>query len=125
MGTIGPAKILVVLLVALVVLGPEKLPQMARQIGRLWGDFKRFRDNLEAEVRGVLDADGESGETPLSVVRDIRDSVSGTFRTPAPGPPTVDGATTAAAPPAVPAAARPGPSPPGELPIPPDDPSLN
>lgn len=52
--SLSPAKILVVLIVALIVLGPEKLPGMARQIGAAWGDLRRFRTKLESEVRGVF-----------------------------------------------------------------------
>jgi len=52
--TLSPAKILVVLVVALIVLGPEKLPGMARQIGAAWGDLRRWRARLETEVRGVF-----------------------------------------------------------------------
>ena len=59
----GPAKILIVLTVALIVLGPEKLPQMTRQIGKAWGDFRRFREHLEGEVRGAL---GEDLVPPLT-----------------------------------------------------------
>jgi sec-independent protein translocase protein TatB len=49
---LSPAKILVILVVALIVLGPDKLPKMAKQIGGLWGDFRRFRVKLESDVRG-------------------------------------------------------------------------
>ena len=49
---LSPAKILVVLVVAIVVLGPDKLPKVARQVGSLWGDFRRLRQRLESDVRG-------------------------------------------------------------------------
>ena len=49
---LSPAKLLVVLLVAIVVLGPDKLPKVARQVGSLWGDFRRLRQRLETDVRG-------------------------------------------------------------------------
>jgi sec-independent protein translocase protein TatB len=49
---LSPAKVLVILVVTLVVLGPDKLPKVARQIGSLWGDFRKFRERLETEVRG-------------------------------------------------------------------------
>lgn len=52
--TLSPAKILVVLVVALIVLGPDKLPGLARQMGAAWGDLRRFRARLESEVRGVF-----------------------------------------------------------------------
>src|SRR5579884_384509 len=49
--SLSPAKMLVV---ALVVLGPEKLPGVARQLGALWGDLRRWRARLESEVRGAF-----------------------------------------------------------------------
>jgi sec-independent protein translocase protein TatB len=48
---LDPAKLLVVLLVALIVLGPEKLPQVSRQIGAMWGDLRKWRARLESEMR--------------------------------------------------------------------------
>ena len=52
--TLSPWKILVIIVVALLVLGPEKLPSVARQAGGFWGDLRRFRARLEDEVRGVF-----------------------------------------------------------------------
>jgi sec-independent protein translocase protein TatB len=52
--SLSPAKIVVVLVIALVVLGPDKLPGMAHQIGALWGDLRRWRARLETEVRDVF-----------------------------------------------------------------------
>ena len=73
-GTLGcvpflsPAKLLVILVVALIVLGPDKLPKMAKQIGSLWGDFRRFRQRLESDVRGSF-PDLPSTETIAQAVR--------------------------------------------------------
>jgi Sec-independent protein translocase protein TatA len=44
-------KILVVLVVALLVLGPDKLPRVARQAAGLLNDVRRFRESFNAEVR--------------------------------------------------------------------------
>jgi len=52
--SLSPAKILVVVVVALIVLGPDKLPQVARQLGAAWGDLRRFRARLERDVRGAF-----------------------------------------------------------------------
>jgi Sec-independent protein translocase protein TatA len=52
--SLSPAKLLVILVVALIVLGPEKLPQMARQLGALWHDLRKWRSRLESEVRGTF-----------------------------------------------------------------------
>ncbi len=51
---LSPVKLLVILVVALVVLGPDKLPGLARQIGAAWGDLRRWREKLEAEVRSTF-----------------------------------------------------------------------
>ncbi|MGA3147351.1 MAG: twin-arginine translocase TatA/TatE family subunit [Acidimicrobiales bacterium] len=65
---LSPAKVLVILVVALVVLGPDKLPKVAKQIGALWGDFRKFRERLESEVRGTF-PDLPSSETISQAVR--------------------------------------------------------
>ncbi|HEY5026733.1 MAG TPA: twin-arginine translocase TatA/TatE family subunit [Acidimicrobiales bacterium] len=52
--SLSPAKLLVILVIALIVLGPEKLPQMARQIGAAWHDLRQWRARIETEVRGTF-----------------------------------------------------------------------
>ncbi|MFC0081758.1 twin-arginine translocase TatA/TatE family subunit [Aciditerrimonas ferrireducens] len=51
---LDPAKILLVLVVALIVLGPDKLPKAARQMGAAWGQLRQWRARLEEEVRGAV-----------------------------------------------------------------------
>jgi sec-independent protein translocase protein TatB len=65
---LSPAKLLVILVIALVVLGPDKLPRVAKQIGGLWSDFRKFRDRLESEVRGNF-PDLPSSNTITQAVR--------------------------------------------------------
>ena len=52
--SLSPAKLLVILVVALIVLGPDKLPQMARQLGAFWHDIRQWRGRIESEVRGTF-----------------------------------------------------------------------
>ena len=51
---IGPEKIILVLVIGLIVLGPDRLPQVARQVGRGYREFRRVTSGLDAEVRQVL-----------------------------------------------------------------------
>ncbi len=44
-----------ILVVALIVLGPEKLPGMARTIGQWMTKVKRMAANLQSEMRDVVD----------------------------------------------------------------------
>ena len=54
MGSIGGQEILIVLLVALIVLGPKRLPQAARQVGRAVAEFRRVTSEFQAEVRDAI-----------------------------------------------------------------------
>src|ERR1700688_2079283 len=51
--SLSPAKLLVILVIALIVLGPEKIPQVARQLGAAWHDLRGWRTRIESEVRGT------------------------------------------------------------------------
>jgi Sec-independent protein translocase protein TatA len=79
---LSPAKLLVVLVVALFVLGPDKLPKISNQIGALWGDFRKFREKLESEVRGSFpdlpdtDAITQAVRSPLSFLDNLAETHS-------------------------------------------------
>jgi sec-independent protein translocase protein TatB len=51
---LDPAKLLVILVVALVILGPERLPQVARQLGGAWRTLTHLREQVSDEVRKVI-----------------------------------------------------------------------
>ena len=51
---VGPAELLVVLVVALLVLGPNKLPDAARQVGRALAELRRMSSGFQAEMRDAL-----------------------------------------------------------------------
>ncbi len=54
MFNIGPAELLVVLVIALLVLGPSKLPDAARQVGRALGEMRKLSSGFQAEMRDAL-----------------------------------------------------------------------
>jgi sec-independent protein translocase protein TatA len=53
----GPLELLVILGIALIVLGPKKLPEAARSVGR---GMREFKDTLQ----GVNDYDDEDEDRP-------------------------------------------------------------
>jgi Tat protein translocase TatB subunit len=63
MPSIGPLEILVVGVIALIVFGPQKLPEIARSIGRTASELRRMasevRDEFEA---GINLEDGDEDE---------------------------------------------------------------
>ena len=54
---IGFSEIMVVAVVALVVLGPEKLPKTARTLGHLFGRLQRYVSDVKADINRELELD--------------------------------------------------------------------
>ena len=59
MGNVGGGEILVILLVALIFLGPEKLPEVARQMGKVVGEIRKVTPETfpGASITVVLGSD--------------------------------------------------------------------
>jgi sec-independent protein translocase protein TatB len=62
---IGPLEILVVAVVALIVFGPEKLPDLARKVGRTATELRRIANEAKAEFQTdfSLDDDDEYAQS--------------------------------------------------------------
>ena len=64
MGSIGAPEILVILVVALLVLGPERLPDAARQVGRFVAEIRRIGAGFQAEVRDAMTVTSSAAPPP-------------------------------------------------------------
>lgn len=54
---VGPAEILVILVVALIVFGPKRLPEVGRQVGAAMREMRRMQNTVRAELDTVLHPD--------------------------------------------------------------------
>ena len=63
---IGFSELLVIGLVALIVIGPERLPRVARTIGHLVGRLQRYVADVKADI---------NREVEMEELRKMRDSV--------------------------------------------------
>ncbi|MBE0619654.1 MAG: twin-arginine translocase subunit TatB [Burkholderiales bacterium] len=54
---IGFSELIVVALVALVVIGPERLPRVARTIGALLGRAQRYVNDVKTDIQREVDLD--------------------------------------------------------------------
>jgi sec-independent protein translocase protein TatA len=54
-GSIGMPELVIILVIALIIFGPRKLPELGRSLGRSIGEFRRasneLRSTLEEEIR--------------------------------------------------------------------------
>ena len=132
---IGFSEIVVIAVVALVVLGPEKLPKTARTLGHLFGRLQRYVNDVKRDIQRELELDelrklqqnvqsaAREIETSMASatrdveqnVRDVEAALSATASsapsaaTPAAAAPS--GATPAGSVPSSPPAAAPAPAP--------------
>ena len=53
--SLGPAELLVVLIVALIVLGPKKLPEAGRQVGKAIAEVRKWSQGFQDEIKNVME----------------------------------------------------------------------
>ena len=53
--SLGPAEILVILVVALIVLGPKRLPEAGRQVGKALAEVRRWSTDVKSEIRAAVE----------------------------------------------------------------------
>jgi sec-independent protein translocase protein TatA len=56
-GLLAPWHLLIVFVVALLVFGPSKLPEIGRQVGRGLAEFRKFKDSFDDDLKGFLGHD--------------------------------------------------------------------
>ncbi len=61
----SPEKMLFVFLIVMVLLGPEKLPEISRKIGKVMGELKKVSGGFREEMhKAVNDMTNDSGTSP-------------------------------------------------------------
>jgi sec-independent protein translocase protein TatA len=82
-GGLGSPELIVILLLAVLLFGANKIPKLARSTGQAIGEFQRGREELEEELDEVRDAasidEGAAGSD--STGTDSADAQSGTETT--------------------------------------------
>lgn len=71
----GMPEIIVILIIALLVIGPKKLPDLAKSLGKALGEFKRATHELKDAMD--IDESIEEIKKPLAeITEDVKQSVS-------------------------------------------------
>lgn len=67
---IGSTELVVILVIALLVLGPKNLPKAARTVGKVMGEFRRvsteFQRTINTEIALEEKKDAQAAEAPAS-----------------------------------------------------------
>jgi len=88
MGSLGMQEIIIIFVLALIVFGPRKLPELGKTIGKGLAEFKRASNELKATWEDEVRLDKEKEEVsqilkdstvnPTAIVEDIKTSVNQT-----------------------------------------------
>src|SRR5512137_1097516 len=65
-GSIGPAELVLIFVIALLVFGPKKLPEIGRSVGKALREFKKTSE----EIKGRIEEEIEASE-----IKDIRKDI--------------------------------------------------
>ncbi len=75
---LGVSKLALIAVVALVVIGPERLPKVARMAGNLMGRAQRYMAEVKSEVNRQVELDElkKMQEAATSAVKDVQSSMN-------------------------------------------------
>ena len=71
---IGMPELIIIMVIALIVIGPHKLPDLARSLGKGLAEFKKASEDFQRNIREEAQRSDEKAEPPQQVAA------------PAPGP---------------------------------------
>ena len=77
-GSIGMPELILIFIVALLVFGPKKLPDIGKSLGKGLAEFKRASD----ELKKTIETEIEQGKTEMSSVKETVSSVQNTLISP-------------------------------------------
>jgi len=77
----GPLELIVILALALVVFGPDKLPEMAQQVGKAIREVRKMTSEVTDEIHRSIEPE------PKRAIRTPADAISRPASSPSPPPP--------------------------------------
>jgi len=77
MPQLGPLEIAVVLLIALLVFGPNRLPELAKQVGGALRELKKIQQNIRADLHDMMQDESDGAAPPPTLPPKSEGAVDG------------------------------------------------
>ena len=77
--SLSPMKVMIIVAAVVLLLGPDKLPEVAHKMGSAWQTLRRFQQRVESEVRDALPDLPSTGDlarmarSPVTVLNQLAD----------------------------------------------------
>ena len=91
-GSIGMPELIIILVIALIIFGPRKLPELGRSLGRSINEFKKASNELRSTLEEEIRIDEQREKTRAVEERD-KTTAAASATPPAATPLPVDAAT--------------------------------
>ncbi|MCK4264243.1 MAG: TatA/E family twin arginine-targeting protein translocase [Candidatus Aminicenantes bacterium] len=75
-GNIGFPELLIILVIALLIFGPKKLPEVGRSLGKALREFRKTSDEIKEKLEEEIQAD-EFKEIKEEIEKDIKENEEG------------------------------------------------
>lgn len=80
MGPLGWQETVIILIVALVVFGPRKLPELGKTLGKAMTEFRRASSELRTTWKREMDAIERESQSIKRTTREVSNEISSTLR---------------------------------------------
>ena len=86
-GSIGMPELILIFVVALLVFGPKKLPELGKSLGRGLAEFKRASEDLKKTIEDEIEHGKQETEAVKQQVSEVRQTIASVAAPTEPSPP--------------------------------------
>jgi len=88
-GSIGMPELIIILVIALIIFGPRKLPELGRSLGKSIGEFKRASNELRSTREEEIRIEEQRERTTTAAATTAAAATPAAATAPSPTPPPV------------------------------------
>jgi TatA/E family protein of Tat protein translocase len=75
-GSIGMPELILIFVVALLVFGPKKLPEIGKSLGKGLAEFKRASDDLKKTIENEIEQGKQEAAAVKQQVSEVKDTIA-------------------------------------------------